>query len=185
MTGVSTGIGLATTKLLLQEGFRVFGSVRKGTDASRLRAELGDGFTPLIFDVTDEAAIADAVPQVERRDSCVATCWRGRKSVKFYVNTEDCSELSYFAFQQTSHIDTKKECSVQVKKALEGKTLFGLVNNAGIANHACLMHQPIAEFRKVMNMNLIGPLCVTQVSLSSLHVSLLSICKQNGPDSRY
>jgi len=60
ITGVSTGIGHAAARVLLDRGFRVFGSVRRAEDADRLAEELGDGFAPLIFDVTDEAAIAEA-----------------------------------------------------------------------------------------------------------------------------
>ena len=41
ITGASTGIGWASAKLLLDRGFRVFGSVRKQADADRLRSELG------------------------------------------------------------------------------------------------------------------------------------------------
>ena len=54
--------------------------------------------------------------------------------------------------------------SPQVEKELDGQTLAGLINNAGIANHAVLMHQPIEEFRKVLDINLVGILAVTQVS---------------------
>jgi NAD(P)-dependent dehydrogenase (short-subunit alcohol dehydrogenase family) len=36
VTGVSTGIGWGTTKVLVSKGFRVFGSVRKQADADRL-----------------------------------------------------------------------------------------------------------------------------------------------------
>lgn len=54
--------------------------------------------------------------------------------------------------------------SLQVEKELDGQTLAGLINNAGIANHAVLMHQPIKEFRKVLEINLVGILAVTQVS---------------------
>jgi hypothetical protein len=60
ITGASTGIGWATAKLLLDRGFRVFGSVRKQADADRLTGELGANFTPLLFDVTDEAAVKAA-----------------------------------------------------------------------------------------------------------------------------
>ena len=60
VTGVSTGIGHAAVKVLLDKGFRVFGSVRKQADADRLSAEFGEAFSPLIFDVTDEAAINEA-----------------------------------------------------------------------------------------------------------------------------
>ena len=41
ITGASTGIGWATSKLLLDRGFRVFGSVRKQADAERLASEFG------------------------------------------------------------------------------------------------------------------------------------------------
>jgi NAD(P)-dependent dehydrogenase (short-subunit alcohol dehydrogenase family) len=64
ITGASTGIGWSTAKVLLANGFHVFGSVRRAEDAARLKAELGAGFTPLLFDVTDEAAVAAAVQTV-------------------------------------------------------------------------------------------------------------------------
>jgi len=41
VTGVSTGIGWGITKVLIQQGFRVFGSVRKTQDAERLTEEIG------------------------------------------------------------------------------------------------------------------------------------------------
>lgn len=64
VTGASTGIGHATAKLLLDKGFRVFGSVRKQTDADRLKGELGPNFTALLFDITDEAAVLAAAREV-------------------------------------------------------------------------------------------------------------------------
>ena len=57
VTGASTGIGWGCAKVLIEKGFRVFGSVRKKTDAERLSAELGSRFVPLLFDVTDEGAV--------------------------------------------------------------------------------------------------------------------------------
>ena len=62
VTGASTGIGLATARVLVSRGVHVFGSVRRESDGDRLRAELGPSFTPLLFDVTDAAAIRAAVP---------------------------------------------------------------------------------------------------------------------------
>jgi NAD(P)-dependent dehydrogenase (short-subunit alcohol dehydrogenase family) len=64
ITGASTGIGYAAAKALLARGYRVFGSVRKAADGERLQRELGGGFTPLLFDVTDHAALPAAVATV-------------------------------------------------------------------------------------------------------------------------
>jgi NADP-dependent 3-hydroxy acid dehydrogenase YdfG len=57
VTGVSTGIGWGTTKVLVSKRFRVFGSVRKQADANRLQGEFGSGFVPLMMDVTDAHAV--------------------------------------------------------------------------------------------------------------------------------
>ncbi len=112
VTGVSTGIGWGCVKVLTASGFHVFGSVRKETDAERLAKEFGAPFTPLIFDVTDEAAVAAGAKQVEA--------------------------------------------------ALGGETLSGLVNNAGVAVPGPLLDLKIDEFRRQLDVNLIGPLIVTQ-----------------------
>lgn len=112
VTGASTGIGYATIKLLLQRGFRVFGSVRKEADAERLSHEFGDGFAPLIFDVTDEAAIRAAADQV--------------------------------------------------RSALNGERLAGLVNNAGIAVGGPVLELAASEFRRQFEVNVIGPILATQ-----------------------
>jgi hypothetical protein len=112
ITGVSTGIGWATAKLLLTRGFRVFGSVRKPADADRLKTEFGANFTPLLFDVTDDAAVLAAA-----RD---------------------------------------------VRAALNGETLTGLVNNAGIAVAGPLLQLAADEFRRQMDINVIGPIISTQ-----------------------
>ena len=112
VTGVSSGIGRGTAKVLVKKGFHVFGSVRKAEDAKQLADELGNAFTPLIFDVTDERAVHEAAQQV--RDS------------------------------------------------LHGETLFGLVNNAGIAVPGPLAHLSVDEYRHQLEVNLVGPFIVTQ-----------------------
>jgi NAD(P)-dependent dehydrogenase (short-subunit alcohol dehydrogenase family) len=112
ITGASTGIGRATAKLLLDRGFRVFGSVRKAADAERLRAEFGANFTPLLFDVTNEAAVLAAAREV--------------------------------------------------RAALDGGTLYGLVNNAGIAVAGPVLELAADEFRHQMDVNVIGPIIATQ-----------------------
>src|SRR5271170_3225074 len=64
VTGVSTGIGWGTTKVLVSKGFRVFGSVRKQADADRLQKDFGNGFVPLVMDVTDADAVDQAAQKV-------------------------------------------------------------------------------------------------------------------------
>lgn len=64
ITGASTGIGETTAKYLAAQGFKVYGSVRKPEDAARLKQAIGENFEPLMFDVTDEAAIKVAAAKV-------------------------------------------------------------------------------------------------------------------------
>src|SRR5215469_7954321 len=112
ITGASTGIGFATAKLLLDKGYRVFGSVRKQADAERLVGAFGSRFTPLLFDVTDEPAVLAAAREV--------------------------------------------------RAALNGETLAGLVNNAGIAVPGPVLELSADEFRHQMDVNVIGPIIATQ-----------------------
>ena len=112
VTGVSTGIGWAVAKVLTERGLHVFGSVRKQADAERLVAAFGDGVTPLVFDVTDQAAV--------------------------------------------------REAALQVEAVLGGGTLAGLVNNAGVAVAGPLLHLPIEEWRKQLEVNLTGVVITTQ-----------------------
>src|SRR6267154_1997399 len=112
ITGASTGIGWATARLLLDRGFRVFGSVRNQADADRLKTEFGANFAPLLFDVTDEAAVLAAAREV--------------------------------------------------RSALNGETLAGLVNNAGIAVAGPVLELAADEFRRQMDVNVIGPIISTQ-----------------------
>lgn len=112
ITGASTGIGWASAKLLLDRGFQVFGSVRKPADADRLGREFGVNFSPLLFDVTDEAAVRGAAREV--------------------------------------------------RDVLAGETLAGLVNNAGIAAAGPVLELAVADFRRQMDVNVIGPVIATQ-----------------------
>jgi NAD(P)-dependent dehydrogenase (short-subunit alcohol dehydrogenase family) len=72
ITGASTGIGFACAKLLLDRGFRVFGSVRKQADAERLKTEFGANFTPLMFDVRGPDAAESQGPLHDRARSDAA-----------------------------------------------------------------------------------------------------------------
>jgi NAD(P)-dependent dehydrogenase (short-subunit alcohol dehydrogenase family) len=61
---------------------------------------------------------------------------------------------------------------VEVERALGGRPLAGLVNNAGIPAAAPLAVIPLDDFRRVFEVNLIGALAVTQAFLP-----LLAACR--------
>lgn len=67
VTGASTGIGRAIVKVLVGRGWHVFPAVRKQADADSLRQEFGDKVSPVLFDVTDEAAIKRAADEVRAK----------------------------------------------------------------------------------------------------------------------
>ncbi len=112
VTGASTGIGRAITKTLIDQGWRVFGSVRKEEDAADLKSAFGENYSPLLFDVTDTDAIATA--------------------------------------------------AAEVRDALNGRTLAGLVNNAGVALGGPLLYIDPEIVRRQLDINVFGPLYVTQ-----------------------
>ncbi len=64
ITGTSTGIGAATAVHLAGLGFRVFAGVRREADGEALKSRTSGELTPLLIDITDEAAISRAVASV-------------------------------------------------------------------------------------------------------------------------
>ncbi len=118
VTGVSTGIGRGAASVLVKQGWRVFGSVRKEGDGRALQKELGEAFIPLVFDVEDNDAILAAAETVRMH--------------------------------------------------LAGQTLAGLVNNAGRSFPNPLLVQSVADFRKQIEINLVGVFAVTRAFASLL-----------------
>jgi NAD(P)-dependent dehydrogenase (short-subunit alcohol dehydrogenase family) len=60
---------------------------------------------------------------------------------------------------------------VEVARALAGRPLAGLVNNAGIPAAGPLELMPLGELRRVLEVNLVGAVAVTQAFLPLLKVS--------------
>ncbi len=112
ITGVSTGIGRGAASVLAKQGWHVFGSVRREADGRALQSELGEAFTPLLFDVEDNHAILAAADLV--------------------------------------------------RAGLGGRTLDGLVNNAGASFSDPLLVQSVVDFRKQIEINLVGLFAVTR-----------------------
>jgi NAD(P)-dependent dehydrogenase (short-subunit alcohol dehydrogenase family) len=61
-----------------------------------------------------------------------------------------------------------QRAAAQVAQALHGETLGALVNNAGITVAGPLTHLPVERFRYQLEVNLIGPMAVTQAFLPLL-----------------
>jgi NAD(P)-dependent dehydrogenase (short-subunit alcohol dehydrogenase family) len=57
VTGTSRGFGLATATALVKAGVQVVGVARDGAALEELRADLGDGFVPVVAGVTDQALV--------------------------------------------------------------------------------------------------------------------------------
>ena len=74
ITGVSTGIGYSSAKVLCNADYIVFGSVRNEKDADRLSFELGENFHPLIFDITNKDQIISEYEKVKnslKKGECI------------------------------------------------------------------------------------------------------------------
>lgn len=64
ITGTSSGIGQATTRMLDREGWCVFAAVRRTSDADQLRAACSERVVPVLMDVTQQDQIDQAVKEV-------------------------------------------------------------------------------------------------------------------------
>jgi NAD(P)-dependent dehydrogenase (short-subunit alcohol dehydrogenase family) len=67
ITGASSGIGRATAVRLAEKGWRVFGAVRKESDAQTLRDQTNGRIDTILLDVTDGESIHRSVREVTER----------------------------------------------------------------------------------------------------------------------
>ncbi len=61
VTGASSGFGESISRQLVQAGYKVIGTGRRGERLAALADELGAQFLPLVFDVQDKAATRAAI----------------------------------------------------------------------------------------------------------------------------
>jgi NAD(P)-dependent dehydrogenase (short-subunit alcohol dehydrogenase family) len=112
VTGGASGIGLATARQLLRDGWRVALADRDPAALERARADLcvGDRAIALEMDVTDETAVGRAVAEAAQRIGPVK----------------------------------------------------GLVNSAGIGQDKAFAEISAAEFRRILDVNVVGSFLVAQ-----------------------
>jgi NAD(P)-dependent dehydrogenase (short-subunit alcohol dehydrogenase family) len=104
ITGVSTGIGHAAAQAFLAGGYHVYGSVRRQADADTLQRQLGPNFAPLLFDVTERAAIAEAARKVEAEI--------GREGLACLINNAGISTAGPLMLQPLDDIRYQFEVNV-------------------------------------------------------------------------
>ena len=64
VTGASSGIGAATARRLVAEGFEVVAAARRRDRLDALRDELGDRLRPVTLDVTSADSVAALAAEV-------------------------------------------------------------------------------------------------------------------------
>ncbi len=64
ITGASSGIGLATARLLDRRGFRVFGTFREADPQDEVAKGLSERFVPVVMELASSESIAKGVEQV-------------------------------------------------------------------------------------------------------------------------
>ncbi|MFP4518930.1 MAG: SDR family NAD(P)-dependent oxidoreductase [Oceanicaulis sp.] len=72
ITGASSGIGEALTRKLVKKGWRVAISARTEEKLQNLAAEAPDQIIPVPLDITDEAAVREAVERIEAEHGIIA-----------------------------------------------------------------------------------------------------------------
>lgn len=65
ITATNRGIGFELARKALADGWKVYGSVRSQSAAQESAEVLGDGYVPLVFDVTDHDAVGRAAADLD------------------------------------------------------------------------------------------------------------------------
>jgi NAD(P)-dependent dehydrogenase (short-subunit alcohol dehydrogenase family) len=99
VTGASRGFGRAIAAALVASGADVVGIARGDEELQAVRAELGDGFTPVAADATDEALAREVVHQ-HRPDLLVLNAGIGPHMAPVH-------EQTWETFSRNWHVDTK------------------------------------------------------------------------------
>jgi NAD(P)-dependent dehydrogenase (short-subunit alcohol dehydrogenase family) len=121
ITGASSGIGQASVLQMLEAGWRVFATVRKKEDGSRLQSENGEDIIPVIMDVQDRYTISAAAEHVTSLldgsglDGLVNVAGIGMARPVEYATSEDLHEI--FEINVFGQIAVTQEFLPLIRKA--------------------------------------------------------------------
>ena len=123
ITGATAGIGQATTRLLVENGWRVIGTGRRQERLDSLKEELGaDRFLGLAFDITDDAARDAAIDGLPEE-------WRG---IDLLVNNAGLAKgLNPAQDADLDDWQTMIDTNVTAMVRLTRKMLPGLIERKG------------------------------------------------------
>lgn len=160
VTGASTGIGLAIAQFFIEKGAFVFGSVRQEADAQRLKAQLGERFEPLRFDVRDEAAIKTAVTQVEQKV--------GDQGIALLVNNAGVVVSGPMKHLQTSELEMQFDINVIGAHSVtrEFLPLLGADIKTNILRKGMVIN--ISSVSAYVSTPFSGPYCASKIALEYL-----------------
>lgn len=136
VTGASSGIGRVFSEHLVAKGAHVFGLARRAEKLADLKDNLGDAFTPVVCDVTNETDVQDAFATVReqagRLDILVNNAGLGKFGPLDGYPTDDWN------VQVDTNLTGVFFCSraaVPMMKAQNAETGFGghIVNIASVA----------------------------------------------------
>lgn len=153
LTGASSGIGRASARLLAQNGFHVFASVRKDTDGEALRGEGLPGLVPLRLDVTDAGSLAAARAVVEAAV--------GERGLAGLVNNAGIGVAGPLEFLPLAELRTQFEVNVVAPIAVSQTFLPLLRRGRGRLVH-------IGSSSGYLSMPLVGPYCASKFALEAL-----------------
>lgn len=162
ITGVSSGIGKATAIKFLQEGFYVFGSVRKSQDADSLQNQFPDRFHTLVFDIAKHAEVDKAFVEIEEIV--------GSQGLNVLVNNAGVAE--YGPIQHVAIEDLRRQFEINVfsNVYITQKSLGLLGANYHSKNKGKVI--VISSTGGVMTRPMLGPYSASKHALEAIYDAL-------------
>ena len=134
VTGAGRGFGRAIAAGLVATGTRVVGIARDAAQLRAVRDELGDGFTPLAADATDEALAADVIR--ERRPTLLVL------NAGIAPHMAPVHEQTWETFERNWQVDTR-HVFAWTRAALRAPLAPGSVV-VGVSSRAALVGSPLS-----------------------------------------